>query len=279
MRSLLNILHRKSGDLCARSSVMVGKSGVLAAGSDDMGGKSGDMAAESDDFGGKSGNFFGRSGDIAAKSGDMAAKSGDMAEMSGVIAAESGDSFGKSGDMAAKSDDMAEMSGVIAAVSCDSLGKSGDMAAGSGGMGRMFRNFFSTLGSRVRQSFDLRAAWERMKARHAQRQAEFDAMFHVEYSLYGNPELADMAEMFPTSRRTYNEAHAILDLEAYFERPRLQPKIILAVLLALARTLLGLWHAAVRSWPRVAFALRVRAAGSPQAPRAPPVGAFSWSIC
>ena len=251
MRSLLNILHRKSGDLCARSSVMVGKSGVLAAGSDDMGGKSGDMAAESDDFGGKSGNFFGRSGDIAAKSGDMAAKSGDMAEMSGVIAA----------------------------VSCDSLGKSGDMAAGSGGMGRMFRNFFSTLGSRVRQSFDLRAAWERMKARHAQRQAEFDAMFHVEYSLYGNPELADMAEMFPTSRRTYNEAHAILDLEAYFERPRLQPKIILAVLLALARTLLGLWHAAVRSWPRVAFALRVRAAGSPQAPRAPPVGAFSWSIC
>lgn len=255
MRSLLKILRRKSGDLCARSSVMVGKCGVLAA---------------------ESNGTAGMSGDLAAMSGDMDAKSGDMAAMSGVIAVESGVFFGKSGDLAAKSDDMAEMSGVIVAVSDDSLGKSGNPAAGSGGMGRMFRDFLSALGTRVRRSFDLRAGWERMKARHAQRQAEFDAMFYFEYGLYSDPELA---ELFRTSRRTYKEAHAILDLEAYFERPRLQPKIMLAVLLALARTLLGLWQAAVRSWPRVAFALRVRAAGSPQAPRAPPVGAFCWSIC
>ncbi len=257
---------------------MVGKSGVLVAGSGVMGGKSGDMAAESDDFGGKSGNFFGKSGDIAAKSGDFFGMSGDIAAKSGDMAAKSGDFFGKSGDMAVKSGDFEEMSGVISAESVDFSGKSGDMAAGSGGMGRKFRDFFSALGNRVRRSFGLRA-WERMKARHAQRQAEFDAMFHVEFGLYSDPERADMAELFRTSRKAYKKARAIQQFEAYVERPRLQPKYMLAVLLALACTLLGLWHAAVRSWPRVAFALRVRAAGSPQAPRAPPAGAFCWSIC
>jgi hypothetical protein len=242
MRSLLNFLHRKSGDMSARCSDMRAKSGDMAAESSDFSEKSSDMAAEfsdfpekSSDFGGEFSDFFGKSSDMAAESSDFSEKSGDMAAASGVIG-----------------------------------GKSGDMS-------RKFRDFFGRLGDKIRRSFDLRAAWEAMRARRAKRQAEFEAMFPLrEFSLYSEPSLA---EIFRTKRKKYREARALLDIQIMLERPRLQPKYILAILLAYLQEQLGLWRKVAQEWVVVACALRGRAAGSPMAPRAPPACAYLWSIC
>ncbi len=248
MRSLLNFLHRKSGDMSARSS--------------DMSAKSSDMAAESSDFSEKSSDMGGEFNVFSEKSRDIGPEFSDFG-------GEFSDFFGKSSDMAAESSDFSEKSGDMAAASGVIGGKSGDM-------GRKFRDFFGWLGDKIRRSFDLRAAWEAMRARRAKRQEEFDSMFALEYGLDGETTLA---ETFRTKRKHYQEARALLDLQLMEERPRLQMKYILAMLLAFARGQLGLWRKVAQEWVVVACAVRGRAASSPLAPRAPPLGASLWSIC
>ncbi|HRO99099.1 MAG TPA: hypothetical protein PLN54_06650 [Flavobacteriales bacterium] len=255
MRSLLNILHRKSGDMSARSRDMRIKSSEMAAESSDFSRKSSDMGAEF-------GDFFGKSSDMAGEFSDFSGKSSDFG-------GEFSDFFGKSSDMAAESSDFSEKSGDLAAASGDIGGKSGDMS-------RKFLDFFGRLGDKIRRSFDLRAAWEAMRARRAKRQEEFDSMFAFEYGLDGETTLA---ETFRTKREHYLEARALLDLQLMEERPRLQMKYMLAMLLAFARGQLGLWRKVAQEWVVVACAVRERAAGSPMAPRAPPAGASLWSIC
>jgi hypothetical protein len=304
MPSLLNILRRKSGVMSARYSDMRAKSGDMAAESSVFSRKSSDMAGEFSDFSGKSSDmaaessdFFGKSSDIgpefcdfSEKSGDIHAGFNDSVVKSSDIASEFSDFTATSGDYSEKSGDMAARSSAFPHASRDggkALGGMANIAATKGfnaapvegagvsatgpeGLGkRGMRSFF--LGWRIWNWFaQFLAAKE--PARMVDRcDVPFDELFVIEYVSDHDcvrmhdgiiPDVHDLLKHIPLER----------------EVPRFDRNMVLAVLLALAKRVLGLADGISPQRLELAHALSRRAVLELWAPRGPPRSPLFWNV-
>ncbi len=297
MRSLLNFLHRKSGDMSARSSDMRAKSGDMAAESSDFSGKSSDMAGEFSDFSEKSSDIGPEFNDFSPKSGDFHAEFNDSVGKSSNIAAEFSDFSAKFDDIGTEFGDFSEMSGDMAARSSDSshaagaggeaLGGMANIAAtkgfnassvhGAGGSStgqkgdckRSKRSFF--LGWRIWSWFAGFFAAKEPTRRVYRRDVHFDELFVIEYVVEQDwvrvhdgiiPDVHDLLKHIPFSR----------------EVPRFDRFMMVAVLLALAKRVLGLVDGIAPQRLEVAHALSRRAVLERWDPRGPPRSPLFWNV-
>ena len=202
-----------------------------------------------------SGNTVPVPGDIEPKTGNMSAKTEDIPQKSPDPFAMAGDLGSSSGNKRTMLPDSTGMFGVITY-------KFRDMPVMLLGMTRTFGNW-------------LRCHFERRRAARRARQArmayletlDFDDLFVIEYIEVERSALDEMI------------------LAAYLARPlavdlpTATRRTILAILLAFAHGLLGLFSSVARTVVNWQTPLHRRATRIPRGSRPPPAWAATWSIC
>lgn len=297
MRSLLNILRRKSGDMSARSRDMRIKSSDMAAESSDFSRKSCDMGAEFSDFSEKSSDIGPEFNDFSEKSGDFQAEFNDSVGKSRDIAAEFSDFSAKSGDMGAEFGDFSEKSGDLAAMSNafsqapgaggEALGGMANVSAtkgfnaspveGAGGSAtgpkgdgkRGMRSCF--LGWRLWNWFAGFFAAKEPARMVDLSDVPFDELFVTEYVID--------QDWVRRHDGTIPDVHDLLK-HILFRRevPRFDRFMMVAVLLALAKRMLGLADGIAPQRLEVAHALSRRAVLERWDPRGPPRSPLFWNV-